>query len=100
MYKVKIWQAKGKLRKAEDDRLPQIDYPVKMRVALFRMNGDNDLKTEGALNERQVTKVLHNILSVNSEAGVTFKAVYHRHKQIVLKILHESVLNCFCLHWS
>lgn len=98
MYKVKLRQDKGMLRKAEDDRLPQIDYPVKMRVALFRMNGDNDLKTEGALNERHVTKLLCNILSVNSEAGVTFKAVCCIHKQSVLKILHESVLNWFCLH--
>lgn len=69
-----------------------------MKAPLFRINGDNDLKTEGALNERQVTKLLHNILSVNSEAGVTFKAVYYMHKQSMLKILHESVLNCFCLH--
>lgn len=69
-----------------------------MRVALFRINGDNDLKTEGALNKRQVTKLLLNILSVNSEAGVTFKALYYSLKQNGTKILHKSILNCFCLH--
>lgn len=59
------------------------------------MNSDSDLKTEGALHESQVTKLLHNILSVNSEAGVTFKTVFYRHKQSVLKVLHKSVLGFF-----
>lgn len=59
------------------------------------MNSDNDMKTEGALNERQVAKLLHSILSVNSEAEVTFKAVFYRHKRSVLKIPHKSVLFYF-----
>lgn len=37
-----------------------------------RMGVDNDLKAEGALNERQLTHFLHNILFVSSDAGVTY----------------------------
>lgn len=56
---------------------------------MIRMNVDNDLKAEDALNERQLTKLLHNILFVKSDAGVAFKAIYHRHKQSVLEALHK-----------
>lgn len=65
---------------------------------MIRMNVDNDLK-EVALNGRQLTKLLHNILFVKSDVGVAFKAIYHRHKQSVLEALHKSLLNCLCLHW-
>jgi len=52
------------------------------------MNIDNDLNAEDALNEKLLIKLQHNILFVNSDAGVTFKATYHRHKQSVLDVLH------------
>lgn len=58
---------------------------------MIRMNVDNDLKADAALNERQLSKLLHNILFVNSDAGVTFKALYHRRKQSVLEALHKSL---------
>lgn len=46
--------------------MPEIDYLLKIRVALIRIDVNNDLKAEDALNERQLNKLLQNILFVNS----------------------------------
>lgn len=58
---------------------------------MIRMNTDEDLKVNSALNERRLTKLPHGIPFVNSDAVVAFKAIYHKHKQTVLEALYKSL---------